>query len=62
MSVLEGVVGLPRTINFSFLSVSDWGIDWDYCDVAWFALETNQDFSVSFEALPKYCIWDSFVD
>ena len=57
MLVLEGVVGLH-----SFLSISDWGIDWDYCDVVWFALETNQDLSTSFEVLSKYCILDSFVD
>ena len=34
----------------------------DYCDVEWFALETNQDQPVIFEIAPKYCISDSFVD
>ena len=34
----------------------------DYCDVEWFALEMNQNHSVIFEAAPKYCISDSFVD
>ena len=34
----------------------------DYCDVEWFALETNQDHSVIFEIVPKYCISDYFVD
>ena len=33
-----------------------------YCDVEWFALEMNRDHSVIFEAAPKYCISDSFVD
>ena len=32
------------------------------CDVEWFALDTNQDHSVIFEIVPKYCISDSFVD
>ena len=27
--------------NFSFFSVTGWGIDLDYCDIEWFALETN---------------------
>ena len=47
---------------FSFFGISGWGIDLDYCDVEWFALETSQDHSVIFETVPKYCISDSFVD
>ena len=34
----------------------------DYCDIEWFALETNRDQSVVFEIASKYCISDSFVD
>ena len=34
----------------------------DYCDIEWFALETNRDRSVIFEIIPTYCILDSFVD
>ena len=34
----------------------------DYCDIEWFALETNRDYSVVFEIASKYCILDSFVD
>ena len=49
-------------VNFSFFSISGWGTDFDYCDVEWFALDTNQDHSVIFEIVPKYCISDSFVD
>ena len=60
--VLEGPVGLHRTIHFSFFGISGWGIDLDYCDIKWFALETNRDHSVFFEIAPKYCISDSFVD
>ena len=48
--------------NFSFFSVTCWGIDLDYSDTEWFALETNRDNSVIFEIASKYCISDSFVD
>ena len=48
--------------NFSFFSVTGWGIDLDYRDIEWFALETNRDHSVVFEIASKYCISDSFVD
>ena len=34
----------------------------DYCDIEWFALETNRDHSVVYEIASKYCISDSFVD
>ena len=27
--------------NFSFFSITGWGIDLDYCDVEWFALEKD---------------------
>ena len=49
MLVLEGLVGLHRPFNFSFFSVTGWGIDLDYCDIEWFALEMNRDYSVIFE-------------
>ena len=62
MLVLQGLVGLHRTIHFSFFSVIGWGIDLDYCDIKWFALETNRDHCVGFEIASKYCILDSFVD
>ena len=38
------------------------GIDLDYCDIEWFALEINRDHSVIFEIASKYCISDSSVD
>ena len=38
------------------------GIDFDYYNVEWLALETNQDVSVILEVAPKYCILDSFID
>ena len=48
--------------NFSFFSITGWGIDLDYCDTEWFALETNRDHSVVFEIASKYSISNSFVD
>ena len=47
--------------NVSFFSITGQGIDLDYCDIEWFALETNRDHSVIFEIASKYCISDSFV-
>ena len=48
-----------ESFNFSFFSISGWGIDLDYCDIEWFALETNRDHSVIFEIAPKYCMRDT---
>ena len=48
--------------NFSFFSISGWGIDLDYCDIEWFVLETKRDHPVIFEIAPKYSISDSLVD
>ena len=48
--------------NFSFFSITGGGIDLDYRDIEWFALETNRDHSVVFEIAPKYRISDSFFD
>ena len=48
--------------NFSFFSITGWCIGLDYCDIEWFALETNRNHSVIFEIASKYCISDSFVD
>ena len=49
MLVLKGLVGLHRTVQLQLLSITGWGIDLDYCDIEWFALETNRDLSVVFE-------------
>ena len=62
MLVLKGLVGLIEPFNFSFLSITGWDTDLDYCDIEWFALETNRDHSIVFEIASKYCISDSFVD
>ena len=60
--VLKGLVGLHRTVQLQLLQHTGWGIDLDYCDIEWFALEMNKDHSVIFEIASKYCILDSFVD
>ena len=44
------------------MGISGRSIDLDYCDVEWFALETNQDHSTVFEIASKHCILDSLVD
>ena len=61
MLVLKGLVGLHKTVQLQFLQRYPWGIDLDYGDIEWFALETNRDHSVVFEIASKYCISDSFV-
>ena len=62
MLVLEGLVGLHRTVQLQLLQRIGWGIDLDDYDIEWFALEMNRDHSVIFEIASKYCISDSFVD
>ena len=49
MLVLKGLGGLIEPFNFSFFSITGQGIDLDYCDIEWFALEMNRDHSVVFE-------------
>ena len=62
MLVLESLLGLQRTIQFSFSGIRSWGIDFDYCDNELFGLEMNRDHSVIFEIANKYYISDSIVD
>ena len=64
MLVLEGLAGLHRPIQLQLLQLllTGQGIDLDYRDIGWFALETNGDLSVIFEIASKYCILDSLVD
>ena len=54
MLVLEGLVGLHRTFQLHFFSVTGQGIDLDCCDVERFALETNRDYSIVFETVPMF--------
>ena len=69
MLVLEGLVGLHRTSQLQLLQLKKHqqhqqclGVDLDYCNVEWFALEMNQDYFVKFEIASKYCISDCSVD
>ena len=56
-----GLVGLHRTVPLQLLQRYWLGIDLDYHDIEWFALETNRDHSAVFEIASKYCILDSSV-
>ena len=47
--------------NFSFFSITGWGIDLDYCHIEWFSLEMNRDHSVVFKIEFKSCILGSSV-
>ena len=60
--VLEGLVGLHKTVQLQFLQHYWLGIDLDYCDIEWFALETNREHSVIFEIASMYFSLYSFVD
>ena len=60
--MLESLVGLQRTIWLQLFGISSWGIDWDYYNVEWFALEKNWAQSVVLETAPRYSVLDSFVD
>ena len=51
-----------KPFNFSFFSITGWGLDLDYHGIEWFAFEMNRDHSVILEMASKYCILDSFVD
>ena len=57
--VLDGVVGLHKTIQLQLLWHYWLGRDLNYCDVEWFALETNRDHSGIFETASKYCLLGS---
>ena len=61
--VLDDLVGLfIELFNFTFFRLTGWGIDLNYWETEWFALEMDRDHSVIFEIAPKYCILDYFVD
>ena len=49
MLVLEGIVSHHRTVQLQLFGITRQGIDLDYCDIEWFALEMNRDHSVIFE-------------
>ena len=49
--VLQGLVGLHRTVQLHLLQC--WGIGLDYCDIEWFALEMNRDHSIVLRLHPS---------
>ena len=53
---------IPVHFQGKSFSITGWGIDLDYRDIEWFALEMNRDHFVILEIAFKYCISDSFVD
>ena len=57
--LLESLIAIHRTIQLLLLQHYWLGIDLDYCDIEWFALEMNRDLSVVLEITLKYCISDS---
>ena len=59
MLVLEGLVGHHRAVQLQLLQHYWLGHSLDYCDIEWFALETNRNHSVIFEIAHTL---DSFVD
>ena len=54
MLVLKGLVSLHRIIQLQLLQHYWLGINLDYHDIEWFALEMNRDHSVAFEIASKY--------
>ena len=51
-------VSKPRLLIY----ISGWDIDLDYCDIEWFALQTNRDHSVLFYIAPMDYNPDSLLD
>ena len=51
-----------KSVYFSFFSITVQDIDFNYCDIEWFALAMTRDHSVFFQIASKYCISNSFVD
>ena len=57
MLVLKGLVSLQRTVHLQLLQHYWLGHRLDYCDIKWFALETNKDHSVFFTWHPSTAFW-----
>ena len=62
MLVLEGLVGLHKTVQLQLLQPYWLGHRLGLLNIKYFALEMNRGLPVIFEIAPKYCILDSFVD
>ena len=55
--VLEGLVGLHRTIQLQLPQCYWLGLEVDYCVIEWFALETDRDHSVILRLHPSTAFW-----
>ena len=55
--VLAGLVGLHRSFNFSFFSITGWGIDLDYCDIEWFAWKRTGIILSFLRLYPSTAFW-----
>ena len=53
MLVLEGLVGLHRTVQLQLLQCYWSELNLDYRNIEWFALEMSRDHSVVFEIASK---------
>ena len=62
MLVLEGLVGLHRTVQLQLLQRYWSGHRLEWFDTEWFTLEVNRDHTVIFVIASKCCPMDSFVD
>ena len=58
--VLNGLVGLHRITQLQFFSITGQGIDLDYHDIEWFALEMNRDHSIALRLHPNAAFWTFF--
>ena len=53
--VLDDLVNLHRTVQLQLFQHYFRGINLDYCDTEWFALEMSRNHFVVFEIISKYC-------
>ena len=56
-SLLQHHSSKVELFNFSFFSITGQGIDLDYCDIEWFALEMKRDHSVVLRLHPSTVFW-----
>ena len=56
MLVLEGLVGLQRTVQLQLLQHYWLGVDLDSCDIEWFGLKTNRDHFVTRVYVPQFFV------
>ena len=57
MLVLEALLGLHRAVQHHLLHITGWGIDLDYCDIEWFALEMKRDHLSFLKLHPSTAFW-----